>query len=199
MRHKIVAQRLIFSNCPKLESSKRKKCRVFMENMNEGSMQFLCLLISPQGWGTLRLYCFTATDGLHRDVHCASPGYVCMWAAWQNKPELSANTILVNVSGHESVVWHSLPWRPSQTTGLINAEKCGHVCERVYVSMVAYFWGFIRHWAMNSLAVDPHCPDIFGGMLKKNTGRTCNEQWICFFKLMLLTEFCFAKLTTMLV
>lgn len=52
-----------------------------MENMNEGSMQLLCLLISPQGWGgggTLRLYCFTTTDGLLRDVHCAPLGYICM-------------------------------------------------------------------------------------------------------------------------
>ena len=83
MQHKIVAQRLIFSNCPESESDKKKelKCgRVFMENMNEGSMRLLCFLISPQGWGTLRLYSFTTTDGLLRDVHCASLGcvYVCV-------------------------------------------------------------------------------------------------------------------------
>lgn len=65
MQHKIVAPRLVFCNCPELESSKTKKkekklwCgRVFMENMNEGSMQLLCLLISPQGLGNIMTLLF---------------------------------------------------------------------------------------------------------------------------------------------
>lgn len=87
MQHKMVAQRLIFSNCPELESSLKEKqalwCgRVFMENMNIGSMQLLCLLISPQGWGTLRLYCFTTADGLLGDVHSACLGCVRGFGGW---------------------------------------------------------------------------------------------------------------------
>lgn len=76
---------LYFPTAQRRKAAKKKekklRCgRVFMENMNEGSMQLLCLLISPQGWGTLRLYSFTTTDGLLRDVHCASFRcvYVCV-------------------------------------------------------------------------------------------------------------------------
>ena len=46
----------------KPQTKKHKRGRAFMENMNEGSMPLLCLLISPQGWGTLRLYSFTTAD-----------------------------------------------------------------------------------------------------------------------------------------
>lgn len=105
MQHKIVAQRLIFSNCPESESSKEKlRCdRVFMENMNEGSMQLLCLLISPQGWGTLRLYSFTTTDGLLRDVHCASLGWVCVYVCgWGDQTHSCLLKRSPWISSHES-------------------------------------------------------------------------------------------------
>lgn len=58
-----------------------------METVNGCSMQLLCLLISPQGWATLRLYSFTTTDGLMYTV--------CGFA--RSDPQLSARTIFMNI------------------------------------------------------------------------------------------------------
>lgn len=59
-----------------------------MENMNEGSMQLLCLLISPRGWGALRLYSFTTTDGRLKAVQRE-----CVWIGGDQYPKPATKTI----------------------------------------------------------------------------------------------------------
>lgn len=64
MQHKIVAPRLVFCNCPELESSKKKKkknlwCdRVFMENLNEGGHAAFMPSNKPQGLGNIMTLLF---------------------------------------------------------------------------------------------------------------------------------------------
>lgn len=69
-------------------TKKARRGRVFMENTNEQNMQVLCLLISPQGWRTLRCYSFTTTDGLQ----------ICILYRWViQTPLLSPQMILMNI------------------------------------------------------------------------------------------------------
>lgn len=115
-----------------------------MENMNEGSMQLLCLLISPQGWGTLRLHSFTTTDGLLRDVHCASLVCVCVLVGFLGGLDQTHSCLLKR--SHEYLAMNQaarlpLTWYSSQTICLINTEKCVCVCARAYMSVYACFWG----------------------------------------------------------
>lgn len=113
-------------------SDKKLSCGwVFMENMNECSMQLLCLLISPQGWGTLRLYSFTTSDGLLGRVRGASLGG-CVWDHTRSCPPRPCPGISGRDSSHMWPLANNMldTWRESvgvQALGVHPRRGIGHL------------------------------------------------------------------------
>lgn len=136
-------------------SNKKLRCgRVFMENMNEGSMQLLCLLISPQGLGNI------TTLQFYNHGWSAQRCTVWVWV-WVCVLGQTRSCLLKRsswISGHES----GCPTSSRMillTNNMLDKWRKVCLCTQ-WVCVCAFFWGGGGFIIANGLGSDRHSNEL---------------------------------------